>query len=236
MEDHIELQVYILRHVRDNVYGTSGQRHQSTHTNTRALRSVILTRGSMISDYRRLSLLPYSSPPHNPSLRSLYIYPLLLHSHSVFSALLRCTISLPPENRCSFSLHLSVALLLSRSSLSHPWVLYFDNIDILRYIEISTPTFSLFFGLCFFPVNFCTTWKFVRGEDGSMRLIEELPCTNGDGGVVEEKEVRNLDENEWRPAVNGEFPSQKKVVVVGYALTSKKIKSFLQPKLECLAR
>lgn len=32
-----------------------------------------------------------------------------------------------------------------------------------------------------------------------------------------------------------EFP-QKRSIVVGYALTSKKIKSFLQPKLEGLAR
>lgn len=33
------------------------------------------------------------------------------------------------------------------------------------------------------------------------------------------------------------FPSpQKKLVVVGYALTSKKTKSFLKPKLEGLAR
>ncbi|CAK9157931.1 unnamed protein product [Ilex paraguariensis] len=33
-----------------------------------------------------------------------------------------------------------------------------------------------------------------------------------------------------------EFPLSRKLVVVGYALTSKKIKSFLQPKLEGLAR
>lgn len=40
-------------------------------------------------------------------------------------------------------------------------------------------------------------------------------------------------------AIGGGFsppPSTMKVVVVGYALTSKKIKSFLQPKLEGLAR
>ncbi|GFQ01173.1 inositol-tetrakisphosphate 1-kinase 2 [Phtheirospermum japonicum] len=37
-------------------------------------------------------------------------------------------------------------------------------------------------------------------------------------------------------AVGGVFPPVMKVVVVGYALTSKKIKSFLQPKFERLAR
>ncbi|KAI3460108.1 hypothetical protein Pfo_016771 [Paulownia fortunei] len=37
-------------------------------------------------------------------------------------------------------------------------------------------------------------------------------------------------------AVGGGFPPAIKVVVVGYALTSKKIKSFLQPKFERLAR
>lgn len=36
--------------------------------------------------------------------------------------------------------------------------------------------------------------------------------------------------------VGGGFPPDMKVVVVGYALTSKKIKSFLQPKFERLAR
>ncbi|EYU36415.1 hypothetical protein MIMGU_mgv1a009474mg [Erythranthe guttata] len=36
--------------------------------------------------------------------------------------------------------------------------------------------------------------------------------------------------------VGGGFPPAMKVVVVGYALTSKKIKSFLQPKFERLAR
>lgn len=40
-------------------------------------------------------------------------------------------------------------------------------------------------------------------------------------------------------AIGGGFsppPSTMKAVVVGYALTTKKIKSFLQPKLEGLAR
>lgn len=32
------------------------------------------------------------------------------------------------------------------------------------------------------------------------------------------------------------FSPQRQLVVVGYALTSKKIKSFMQPKLEVLAR
>ncbi|KAF7800821.1 inositol-tetrakisphosphate 1-kinase 3-like isoform X1 [Senna tora] len=71
-----------------------------------------------------------------------------------------------------------------------------------------------------------------------MRLIEELPCRNGDGGEVEEQGQRevHISQNEWCPVVNGGFSLQKRVVVVGYALTSKKTKSFLQPKLEGLAR
>ncbi|KAI9106588.1 hypothetical protein K1719_022116 [Acacia pycnantha] len=69
-----------------------------------------------------------------------------------------------------------------------------------------------------------------------MRLIEELPCRNRNGGEVEEGEDVNLGQNEWCTVVNGGFPSQKRVAVVGYALTSKKTKSFLQPKLESLAR
>ncbi|KAL3812299.1 hypothetical protein ACJIZ3_013567 [Penstemon smallii] len=50
----------------------------------------------------------------------------------------------------------------------------------------------------------------------------------------EEKEVRN--EEKKMVAVMPRKYSSKVVVVVGYALTSKKIKSFLQPKLEGLAR
>ena len=37
-------------------------------------------------------------------------------------------------------------------------------------------------------------------------------------------------------SIGGGFPQPTKAVVVGYALTSKKTKSFLQPKLEGLAR
>lgn len=58
--------------------------------------------------------------------------------------------------------------------------------------------------------------------------------------VVEEKELISYSEEE-RCCIGigmgiGRFPLQKRPVVVGYALTSKKTKSFLQPKLEVLAR
>lgn len=57
----------------------------------------------------------------------------------------------------------------------------------------------------------------------------------------EEKEREEEDlisEHEERCCIGvGGFPHQSnRLVVVGYALTSKKIKSFLQPKLEGLAR
>lgn len=61
--------------------------------------------------------------------------------------------------------------------------------------------------------------------------------------VVEEEERREeMEEIVAVPkkyaVVGGGFPQTQpmKVVVVGYALTSKKTKSFLQPKLEGLAR
>lgn len=58
--------------------------------------------------------------------------------------------------------------------------------------------------------------------------------------VVEEKELISYSDEE-RCCIGigmgiGRFPLQKRPVVVGYALTSKKTKSFLQPKLEVLAR
>ncbi|KAL3634057.1 Inositol-tetrakisphosphate 1-kinase 3 [Castilleja foliolosa] len=53
--------------------------------------------------------------------------------------------------------------------------------------------------------------------------------------VGEEKMV--VAQRRYTPAgVGGVFPPLMKVVVVGYALTSKKIKSFLQPQFERLAR
>ncbi|XP_061356255.1 inositol-tetrakisphosphate 1-kinase 3 [Gastrolobium bilobum] len=58
-----------------------------------------------------------------------------------------------------------------------------------------------------------------------------------DGAEKEEVvEEVTMVPNQWSPVVNARFSSPKRVVVVGYALTSKKIKSFLQPKLEGLAR
>ncbi|CAN4092250.1 unnamed protein product [Withania somnifera] len=53
----------------------------------------------------------------------------------------------------------------------------------------------------------------------------------------EEEDYDREEEKEQREMVSGGLPQSKKfVVVVGYALTSKKVKSFLQPKLEGLAR
>ncbi|OIV96629.1 hypothetical protein TanjilG_28486 [Lupinus angustifolius] len=66
-----------------------------------------------------------------------------------------------------------------------------------------------------------------------MRLREELPCSNGDD---EKEEVIEEVQNQLCPVVNAGFSCPKRVIVVGYALTSKKIKSFLQPKLQGLAR
>lgn len=65
-----------------------------------------------------------------------------------------------------------------------------------------------------------------------MRMREDVTCRNVDGGgeKLEDEVVEEC------PLVNAGFSSPKRVVVVGYALTSKKIKSFLQPKLEGLAR
>ncbi|KAH1253119.1 Inositol-tetrakisphosphate 1-kinase 3 [Glycine max] len=72
-----------------------------------------------------------------------------------------------------------------------------------------------------------------------MRLREDLPCKNDDVCEKEEVMIENdvtVAQNHWCPVVNAGFSSPKRVVVVGYALTTKKIKSFLQPKLEGLAR
>ncbi|XP_057434833.1 inositol-tetrakisphosphate 1-kinase 3 [Lotus japonicus] len=65
-----------------------------------------------------------------------------------------------------------------------------------------------------------------------MRMREDVTCRNVDGGgeKLEDEVVEEC------PLVNAGFSSPKRLVVVGYALTSKKIKSFLQPKLEGLAR
>ncbi|KAG5018834.1 hypothetical protein JHK87_014689 [Glycine soja] len=71
-----------------------------------------------------------------------------------------------------------------------------------------------------------------------MRLREEVACKNDDVCEKEEVVIENdvtVAQNHWCPVVNAGFSSPKRVVVVGYALTTKKIKSFLQPKLEGLA-
>lgn len=67
-----------------------------------------------------------------------------------------------------------------------------------------------------------------------MRLREDV---DGGGGEKDELvEELTMAQNQWCPIANARFSSPKRLVIVGYALTSKKIKSFLQPKLEGLAR
>lgn len=53
---------------------------------------------------------------------------------------------------------------------------------------------------------------------------------------VEREEEEMMDSPTTISIGGGGLPQNMNVVVVGYALTSKKIKSFLQPKLEGLAR
>ncbi|CAL5332588.1 unnamed protein product [Camellia sinensis] len=70
-----------------------------------------------------------------------------------------------------------------------------------------------------------------------MRLNEEIGCKEEE---IEEEEEEGMVAQKYSIGVGGGggggFPQPMKVVVVGYALTSKKTKSFLQPKLEGLAR
>lgn len=63
----------------------------------------------------------------------------------------------------------------------------------------------------------------------SMRLNGEISNLRNEG--VEEEEVE-----ERVPLTSLSPPPPSHKLVVGYALTSKKVKSFLQPKLEGLAR
>uniref|UniRef100_A0A1J3H810 Inositol-tetrakisphosphate 1-kinase 3 n=1 Tax=Noccaea caerulescens TaxID=107243 RepID=A0A1J3H810_NOCCA len=71
-------------------------------------------------------------------------------------------------------------------------------------------------------------------EDFGMRLEGENMVPHG-GGVEEEEEVGQVL-NETLPFQIQQPFHQMQRLVVGYALTSKKKKSFLQPKLEVLAR
>ena len=54
------------------------------------------------------------------------------------------------------------------------------------------------------------------------------------GGRVLIREITPMNEEDREKGIPHQRTQQK--LVVGYALTSKKIKSFLQPKLEILAR
>jgi inositol-1,3,4-trisphosphate 5/6-kinase/inositol-tetrakisphosphate 1-kinase len=72
-----------------------------------------------------------------------------------------------------------------------------------------------------------------------MKLEEEaMACRNEEEREEEEKLTHHHHQQQLQwCAVGAGLPQQlRKVVVVGYALTSKKTKSFLQPKLEGLAR
>ncbi|KAG8654850.1 inositol-tetrakisphosphate 1-kinase 3 isoform X1 [Manihot esculenta] len=76
-----------------------------------------------------------------------------------------------------------------------------------------------------------------------MRLEDEIVPFHRSGkrgeeeyvGGEEEEEVSSIDAGFFPPPPHNALPVQRNVVV-GYALTSKKVKSFLQPKLEGLAR
>lgn len=74
-------------------------------------------------------------------------------------------------------------------------------------------------------------------EDFGMRLEGEnmVPLPHG-GGDEEEEEEEGQVLNETLPFQIQQPFHQMQRLVVGYALTSKKKKSFLQPKLEVLAR
>ncbi|XP_011100978.1 inositol-tetrakisphosphate 1-kinase 3-like isoform X2 [Sesamum indicum] len=76
----------------------------------------------------------------------------------------------------------------------------------------------------------------MRGEIAYTKEGENEKEVGKDADLEEEKMV--AQRRYTVAAVGGGFspPSTMKVVVVGYALTSKKVKSFLQPKLEGLAR
>ncbi|KAL5559873.1 hypothetical protein UlMin_036084 [Ulmus minor] len=67
-------------------------------------------------------------------------------------------------------------------------------------------------------------------------MIEEMVYNKGEKEREGEEEVELISEQQRCCIGMGGFPQPKRVIVVGYALTSKKTKSFLQPKLEGLAR
>ncbi|XP_071717712.1 inositol-tetrakisphosphate 1-kinase 3-like isoform X2 [Rutidosis leptorrhynchoides] len=70
-----------------------------------------------------------------------------------------------------------------------------------------------------------------------MRLMHEIGYEIEDDEGLEEREMIESSSSNCGSTVElGFHDKSMKVVVVGYALTSKKIKSFLQPKLEGLAR
>lgn len=73
----------------------------------------------------------------------------------------------------------------------------------------------------------------MRGDIG-YKMAEDVVLEEDDGMRKNEEEMLVAAQRKY--SVVGGFPQSMKVVVVGYALTSKKTKSFLQPKLEGLAR
>lgn len=73
----------------------------------------------------------------------------------------------------------------------------------------------------------------MRGDIG-YKVAEDMVLEEEDEMRESEEEMVAAAQKKY--SVMGGLPQPMKVVVVGYALTSKKTKSFLQPKLEGLAR
>lgn len=74
------------------------------------------------------------------------------------------------------------------------------------------------------------------GGEVTCNKVEEEEKVRNEEQVEVEVEEKVVVQRKYTAVVEGGFPPPTKVVVVGYALTSKKTKSFLQPKLEGLAR
>lgn len=71
-------------------------------------------------------------------------------------------------------------------------------------------------------------------DDIGYKVAEDMVLEEEDDMRESEEEMVAAAQKKY--SVMGGLPQPMKVVVVGYALTSKKTKSFLQPKLEGLAR
>uniref|UniRef100_A0A2P2MJA5 Inositol-tetrakisphosphate 1-kinase n=1 Tax=Rhizophora mucronata TaxID=61149 RepID=A0A2P2MJA5_RHIMU len=76
----------------------------------------------------------------------------------------------------------------------------------------------------------------MRLEQDEIVAFKTVGDGGGEGDDVYRKEEKEEEEKGAVSPIAVGFPLMRKLVVVGYALTSKKIKSFLQPKLQGLAR